>query len=467
MTPLGYAAPLRGAPARRDLQLIIPALCVLCYGILALSPDLRLAVPLLVGMTALVVLLLAVTCFLGAQGRLSWSSPLILTVAALIRLFFLFDEPRLSDDLYRYLWDGQQTLAHRNPYAAAPDETAAPTEALAALRQRVNHPRLVTVYLPAAQLLFLGGAALGGVPLSMKALLVVLDLGSCLMILRLLARLGIPSWRATLYAWHPLPVLEIGGSGHIDAGGSFFLLLASLLLLTGRKRGRPWRGGILASLAGGLCFGAAVLVKLFPAAFLPGYVRYLTGKRRWAFLAGLSAGVALLVAPFVPDIANMGATLSTYGLHWEFGSFSFRLLRRLTSSGYAARIVLTALFLVGAASLYAGFGLRGRRATAPPSAEKGLEDLLIACCGVSLLFLLLSPTVHPWYALTLAALLPFSPGPAALALSWAVLLSYRVVISYSLTGLWIEDDLTPLMIALAPLAALLARLLLDRKNHSQ
>jgi hypothetical protein len=77
---------------------------------------------------------------------------------------------------------------------------------------------------------------------------------------------------------------------------------------------------------------------------------------------------------------------------------------------------------------------------------------------VTLVFLFLTPTLHPWYVLYLACLLPFIPEPAGLALSWSIFLSYRVIIPYFLLGKWIEDDYTPALIWIAPCGAYLLTL---------
>ena len=72
---------------------------------------------------------------------------------------------------------------------------------------------------------------------------------------------------------------------------------------------------------------------------------------------------------------------------------------------------------------------------------------------IAFAFLILTPTLHPWYALYLAAFLPFAGGPAGLVFSWSVFLSYRVVMAYGLTGQWIENSSVPLWVVIAPAAA--------------
>jgi hypothetical protein len=74
---------------------------------------------------------------------------------------------------------------------------------------------------------------------------------------------------------------------------------------------------------------------------------------------------------------------------------------------------------------------------------------------LAMAFLLLTPVLNPWYALTLAVFLPFAAGPAGLVLSWSVFLSYQVLIPATLLGRWTEESLTPGLVWLPPCAAFL------------
>ena len=117
--------------------------------------------PLLVGVTALMAMLLSLSLYCGERVKVLWSPAVILSVALVLRLLFLFAPPQLSDDIYRYLWDGSNLLRGVNPYAAAPSAITPPPE-LKAVHAKINHPDYVTIYPPAAQLVFAGGAAFGG-----------------------------------------------------------------------------------------------------------------------------------------------------------------------------------------------------------------------------------------------------------------------------------------------------------------
>jgi hypothetical protein len=78
--------------------------------------------------------------------------------------------------------------------------------------------------------------------------------------------------------------------------------------------------------------------------------------------------------------------------------------------------------------------------------------------GTAFLYLLLTPTLYPWYVLYLVCLFPFFAEPGGLILSWAVFLSYYVLIDYTLLGQWIENDTVTAGIWLASVAGSLLAL---------
>jgi len=418
--------------------------------ILALAPELRLAIPLLVGWTAVMAIATALAYYLGERGAAGWSPAVILGVALLLRLLFLFAPPQLSDDIHRYLWDGATLLRGGSPYAAAPSSVE-PPPGLETVHAGINHPEHVTIYPPAAQLVFAAGAATGLGITGLKGILVLLDLVLCGLLMLLLNRLGLPWRHAVLYAWNPLPVLEIAGSGHVDGAGMCFFIAACCLLVNARAgRGASGDGaGEKASylLAGGLAAFAG-MVKLFPLVFLPALLSLVPSGRRRHFTAAFAAATALLLAPFIPGLAGLLATLDIYARNWEFSGFAFGALRGLTGSSAVARLILGGVFL---GCLLVRYGLLLRDA-GPRRAASG-RPALAACYHIALAFLLLTPTLQPWYALTLAALLPFAAGPAGIVLCWAVFLSYRVQIPYFILGRWVEDPWVTATLFLAPVAA--------------
>ena len=443
------------------------------YVYLAFQPDLRLAVPEMLGVTAVVLIMLTMVLYAGKKGSVGWSPGIIILIAFILRLLFLCRAPELSDDIYRYLWDGLQTVTGHNPYALAPFHMKPHSEVTAYLLKHMNHPDFVTIYPPFAQLIFAAGAALTHSLSGLKAMLVMLDLATCFMIIKILSSMNLTVWRASLYAWHPLPVLEIAGSGHVDGAGIlFFFITVSLLFLREETNNteqytktndllffeRP-----LSKLIAGLAFSAAVLVKLIPLIYLPVLLIAITGSGSVLFVIGFLSGLTLLIVPFLPDLYNMTLTLSMYLYNWEFSNFAFRRLRDFYSSGSAARMVLLIICSIAISALSVYFLMKKRKSKAGNTFSVFMQTIY----GVTISFLLLTPTLHPWYALYLAVLLPFAAGVAGLILSWTIFLSYHVQIKYTLLGQWIESDLIAAVIWLAPVLAFVIRMIIRRLFRKQ
>ncbi|MEW6078336.1 MAG: glycosyltransferase 87 family protein [Thermodesulfobacteriota bacterium] len=446
----------------------VPPLAIfLLYLPIAAAPDLRLAVPEWIGFTAVIVILLSLILFLAPSIENQWSDGFILLMAAVLRGLFLWRAPELSDDIYRYLFDGLILVNGRNPYALAPADAATAMPALSALAGRVNHAELPTIYPPAAQFVFAFGAVLGNVG-GMKLAMVLVDLAGCALILKLLDRLRLPRNNAVIYAWHPLPVMEIAASGHIDAAAVALTFLALFFLLaesvperpssfdpvkTGKQATVFTRPG-LAGWTAGVCFALAVLTKWTPLIFAPGLLPLTTSNnRRYAGLGFLTA-VAVMIGLFWPEVQNAFYTLSVYVANWEFSGFVFRRLRSATGSGNTARLIIAGTFVAAMGAIYFRRIQLARR-TSPAHAR----DVFHCFYATAVLFLFLNPTLHPWYGLYLVAFLPFAAGPAGIVLSWSIFLSYRVVILYAMTGQWIESDFIPFLIMAAPAGALAAGLI--------
>ncbi|HEV2551600.1 MAG TPA: hypothetical protein VGU20_30100, partial [Stellaceae bacterium] len=151
----------------------------------------------------------------------------ILAVAAAMRLGVVLAPPYLSDDLYRYVWDGRVEAAGINPYRYVPSDTH-----LAALRDEVIYPNInrrtyaPTIYPPVAEYIFFLASRINESPLTMKAAMVALECAGIGVLLHLLALAGQPLERIIIYAWHPLALWEFAGSAHIDAAVVLFVALA-------------------------------------------------------------------------------------------------------------------------------------------------------------------------------------------------------------------------------------------------
>jgi alpha-1,6-mannosyltransferase len=214
---------------------------------------------------------------------------LILGTAVLLRVIALAAPVFLSDDINRYIWDGRVQAAGMNPYRYLPVDPE-----LAPLRDDVIYPNInrmnyaPTIYPPVAQMIFLLANRLGETVLAMKLVLVAFEAIGVCGLLAVLRATGSPQENILLYAWHPLPVWEIAGSGHIDAAIVAFVALALVAALGGR---RGWSGAAL---------GAATLVKFVPLVLAPAVWRPTrTNSVDWRWPAAFVATICLGYLPFI------------------------------------------------------------------------------------------------------------------------------------------------------------------------
>src|SRR5215470_15336121 len=181
----------------------------------------------------------------------------VLVVAVVCRLALLVAPPTLSTDAYRYVWDARVASAGISPYARAPSAPELTTLRDDRIYPHLNHPTWRTIYPPGAQLLFRVVYALApDSVLAMKIAMGLAELATLAVVVSLLGALGLPLTRAAVYAWNPLVLVEVWGSGHLDALAVLSIVAAVRLLIGGRRH------------AAAAVLGLGTLVKLYPAALL-------------------------------------------------------------------------------------------------------------------------------------------------------------------------------------------------------
>ncbi len=441
---------------RRWGRVLISGSVIFLFAVLAAQTDLSMSIPLVVAVSGLIVMFLAFSQYLAINAGIRFSLPVIMGIAILLRLMFVWSPPVLSDDLYRYLLDGFMVLHGDNPYALPPASVDSLTGSMVGISQLVNHAHLITIYPPMAQIVFAAGALMGGFIghlAGMKLVLSAMDIVSCLLILVLLRRQNLPDVRLILYAWNPLPILEIAGSGHIDGAATCFLL-AAVVLATCTFRGA---GGWFA----GMMMATAVFTKWVPLMAFPAWFLLVQPKNRVAALAGFFFAGTILSTLFWPEVLNGLNTLATYLEHWEFSGFLFRSLRQMTGSGSVSRKILLVMFCSTIVGITARQWLDSRKTAAALGA-------LAAIAGA---YLVMAPTVYPWYALYLVVFVPFLRSDTGwvgigLLFTWSQFLSYRILITRNATGQWIEEDLTSFWVLSAPAAAWILHAILKNKTIS-
>ncbi|CAI7973420.1 DUF2029 domain-containing protein [Frankia sp. Hr75.2] len=352
-----------------------------------------------------VLALAAVAALVRAAPRRGVTAVLLVGAVA-VHLLALTSGPRMSDDLYRYAWDGKVSAAGIDPYHYAtnsaelaglrdswlwPDPVGCAALGRGSGCTRINYPTAHTIYPPVAQAYFVAVHHLPGPPRENKIQLYVAVLSLLLtgLLIRVLPRFGHHPGLAAAYAWGPSAGIDIGMDGHVDVLAVIFAVAALALLARPGARPRPRpRPTTRTAAAAGALLGAAVAVKLYPALLLPAAAR----RRPVAVLGAAAAVVGL---SYLPHVAAVGTDVVGF------------LPKYLSVEGYAQGhrfLLLGLLGLTGtAAKVAAGAVLAGvvlavwRSEPARLPVERGALWLVGAA------FLVATPA-QPWYGVLLVAL---------------------------------------------------------------
>ncbi|WP_420449700.1 hypothetical protein [Candidatus Palauibacter sp.] len=328
--------------------------------------------------------------------------------------------PTLSEDIYRYIWDGWVQSNGVNPYAHPPSASAL-EELRTAWWPLINHADVPTIYPPGAQVVFALLASAGPAWWIFKLGWLAADL----LVARLIDRLS--SGRSVLplllYLWSPLVVVEVAWSGHMDPLGVAPMLGA--VALAGSAAVPAWRSGALLGLAGAMKFA--------PLAALPALFRLRGGR-------ALGAAVlvpVLLYVPYMGAGSGLFDGLRTYADVWAFNGGLYRVLERLPGHPDLAKWI--------GASTVGIIALRAALHRWP------LERALLWTIGSAIL---LSPTLHPWYLLWVLPFACLSVSRGWLLFSGTVFLAYAARDTYLATGVWPEPAWLVWLIHGPPLAML-------------
>lgn len=352
----------------------------------------------------------------GGAGRfglpLLWSAPIV------FRLLLVLTEPTLSDDVYRYLWDGHVLSNGVNPYSYA--IAAAELDRLQIpIRDLANNTNLSSPYLPTLQLLFAALAVVApSEPAVIQLVMVGFDLAAAAVIWKLLAVAGLPTSRVLLYLWHPLVIIESAHGAHFDALMTFLMLAAVLSAVApavAGKRGEPSRPA-RHRLASPVFLALGVLTRPIPALITP----VLWWRWRWGERVLFVVVLVGLILPFgfgrsgwglfgEPTGAGVFGSARVYSTEFRFNAVVATWLERLlqnvetftaVTGGLMAVVLAVVLWLARPGSDSAG-----QRMTVE------IRRLLRLMVVPIVAYVVLTPVFHPWYLVAVIALAVFlTPG---------------------------------------------------------
>ncbi|MBF8965523.1 hypothetical protein I0P70_19895 [Pontibacter sp. FD36] len=396
------------------------------------------------------LLLLYAFVFFSYLYLVRQQNALYLSIAAALffRLIFLLATPALSDDYFRFVWDGRLLTAGQNPYLYLPRFFVTPEgPQVPGISQEffrsLNSPDYYSVYPPVSQAVFWLGvklypnSVLGSIVV-MRVLILLFEAGNILLFWRLLRKMKLPDKQVLLYALNPLVILELTGNLHFEALMIFFLLLALYLLLYLRF---AWSA---------IAFGLAVGTKLLPLMFLPFLFRKLGVGKFILYGAITLLTVVALVAPVLNGevLYNIFSSVDLYFRKFEFNAGIYYLMRWIgfRFTGYNLIFVLGPLLSL--------LTLTGILALATVKRPENIRQLIGCMAAALTLYLLLTTTVHPWYLTTLLALTSLSYFRFAVIWSGFVILTYAayrtstyqedlrlVALEYSIVCVWLMIEL--------------------------
>ena len=349
--------------------------------------------PEFIGLLLLAGILYVIGVFWVERYRLGASALIIILASGLLfRLALLPSPSTLSDDVYRYQWDGRAQREGLNPYVVYPNSPDLDW------LQNPAHPEppgeeTPTIYPPLGEFAY---RLIETVP-GYKRVSTLLDLASIAVLMMLLAAMKLPLHRVLTYAWNPTILISFALSGHFDSLAIFMFLTALLFLLTNRPK---------------LSVGAlalAFLSKFFPILLLPTFLK----RTRLAYAGLFLFIVVAFYVPFAPAGLHLFGGLKNYARDWENNDSLFRLLYFFVGSRIGAKLIAGLILL-------AAIGYLAKNRAAP------LLSSLVLMAGV----LLLSPTAYPWYFSWSIPFLCFYPSAAWLLMSVTTVLAYTPAIVF-------------------------------------
>lgn len=343
---------------------------------------------------------------------------ILLAAAVFFRLLFLFAIPNLSQDFYRFIWDGRLLLERINPYLNTPVELMSGEVPFAGAQELYdgmgslsagNH----TSYPPLNQLFFelsafLGGSSILASIVWLRIFIIAADLGIFYFGRKLLKNLNLPESNIFFYLLNPLIIIELSGNLHFE-GVMLFFLLAAIYLLQRQK----W-------LFSALLFSFSVAVKLIPLIFLPLLFRRLGWKKAVGYYAVMGIMLLLFFLPFLSGAfaENFFASITLWFQKFEFNASLYYLIRWIGFQIEGYNIIS-----------YAGPALAGVvfisvLVLSTLKRNSDMKGLLTSMMFAMVVYLLLATTIHPWYLASPLLLSVFTSYKFVQVWSLMVVLSY-------------------------------------------
>ncbi len=391
--------------------------------------------------------------------RLLWGS-LFLSLG--LRAMFFGSTSIYENDWNRYLWDGAVLEKGHNPYRYSPadvdlalDLTDDNLQSLSKLSQshdefanRINYPELTTIYTPLTQLIFVSAAKIE--PLNLDALrlvFLIIEAATLFLMVKALALYERSKLWVLIYALNPILIYASFNAVHMDILLAPFILLSFIFI-----KQKPYWAAVALGLAAGIKLWSLVLA---PILF-----------RRWnahpkTYLISAFIVCAVFILSLLPMLLSLqtNSGLIAYAGEWQKSAWLFPMISDglgllFSDSSIIARTLIA--LIITFTSLWFGFV----KLKPPKDDVRFIGHML----GLTVLFLLLSPTGYPWYVIWVLIFLPFRPnyGAALLCVTTSLYYLRYALNERSLTAVY-DAQIIPLQYGL-PLLIILAGWFVRRRR---
>jgi len=304
--------------------------------------------------------------------------------AIVLRLLLLILTPNLSEDIYRFLWDGKLWWEGIDAYAFLPSELIKDNILNPELFSELNSPNYYSIYPPLNQLIFwIAGSfdSITGGIITIRIFVILAEIGTLILLPKVLMLYQKDPKLLIFYAFNPLVVLELSGNLHFEAFVIFFLIWAIYEF----EKGSHTRSAVAT--------GLAISFKLVPLILLASFFKKLPLKKYLLFITVTVLVVLISFIPFVFSDALDGILNSTslYFQSFEFNASIYYLIREIGYLVKGYNIIATAGPLMGVLSFSSMIIFN----VAAPSKMKLPERMM----WTYLIYFLFATTVHPWYVL--------------------------------------------------------------------
>jgi hypothetical protein len=357
--------------------------------------------------------ILFATYFFLVKGAKKETFNQLLGVSILYRLFFLLSIPTLSDDYFRFIWDGQLVLNGINPFDFLPSEVSIDFPNKAELLAGMNSPNYYTVYPPIAQVVYFLSAWLSpnsilGSIIVMRSIIIAAEIGIIILLPKLLRLLNMNPLTSLWYILNPLVIIELTGNLHFEGIVLFFFLLAVYLIALNKEK------------LGAIAWAFAAATKLIPIFFLPIVLRKLSVKKSMFFYSVFGITFIALWIPFYNSalLPHFLESVSLYSKTFEFNASVYYIIRAIGFEVTGWNIIATAgPWLANIAYLGILIILLKKKIIS-------WNGFFIALLFALSLYYLLALIVHPWYSITLVFLAVFTRFRFPMLWSFLAVLSY-------------------------------------------